>query len=580
MKKNILTALSVIALANLASAQCSILGLPATMCESDVPVTMSSDVMGGVFSGTGVSGNIFDPGSAGVGTHTVTYIAPSIGYNIDEGLAYGLIPITGSTVTLGDDQVSGDLPIGFTFNYFGTDYTTFRISSNGFVTFSPETDNGCCSGENIPWSSASEPGPVIAICWDDLRPPSGGIIRYETVGTAPNRTLVVEFSNVVHYFSGPDVIDGQIHLQETTNCIDIHVTTQNETSGSHTLGIQNQDQTEAYSPPGFNASGWTASNYAVQFCPNPPCTTMVDVDVTAAPEVIGSVDVDEICIGETITLTASGDAVSYSWGSEIVDGVPYTPTTTGLNSFVVAGTAASGCVATDFVNVFVHDNPLVLAPDDLTVCEGEEITLSGAGDATSYSWDNGVTDGVPFTANVGTSTYTVTGVNDGGCESSDIVIVEVLPAPGGSGTVMHETAGNDGSIDFTASGGSGGPYTYSWSNGATTEDISALTAGDYTVTVFDGECYGTVTFTVINQLGVNDEGELNVSVYPNPVANQITIDYVGSYTYNIFDASGKLVLSNTANGLESVDVSEFAAGQYQIEIIDGDATTTISIIKE
>ena len=51
-------------------------------------------------------------------------------------------------------------------------------------------------------------------------------------------------------------------------------------------------------------------------------------------------------------------------------------------------------------------------------------------------------------------------------------------------------ANNDGSIDLTVTGATGTP-TYVWSNGATTEDISALPAGDYTVTVTDGTCTAT-----------------------------------------------------------------------------------------
>ena len=59
----------------------------------------------------------------------------------------------GTEVTLDDDQVSGALPIGFTFNFYGSNYTDFYISSNGFVTFTGGQDSGCCSGGLLPTSN-------------------------------------------------------------------------------------------------------------------------------------------------------------------------------------------------------------------------------------------------------------------------------------------------------------------------------------------------------------------------------------------------------------------------------------------
>ena len=62
-----------------------------------------------------------------------------------------------------------------------------------------------------------------------------------------------------------------------------------------------------------------------------------------------------------------------------------------------------GCTATDSVYVQELTLPAVSAGLDQTVCSGDLTTLSGSG-AVSYSWDNGVTDGVPFNATT-TTTY-------------------------------------------------------------------------------------------------------------------------------------------------------------------------------
>ncbi len=56
-------------------------------------------------------------------------------------------------------------------------------------------------------------------------------------------------------------------------------------------------------------------------------------------------------------------------------------------------------------------------------------------------------------------------------------------------------ANHDGAINLTVTGATGTP-TYLWSNGAVTEDLSAIPAGTYTVTVSEGTCSTIVTTTI------------------------------------------------------------------------------------
>ena len=86
----------------------------------------------------------------------------------------------------------------------------------------------------------------------------------------------------------------------------------------------------------------------------------------------------------------------------------------------------NGATTTQSQTITVNPLPTVNAGQDQTVFAGTQVTLSGSG-ATSYTWNNGVSNGVPFTANT-TTTYTVTG-NTNGCTGTDQVLVTVLPAP-------------------------------------------------------------------------------------------------------------------------------------------------------
>src|SRR4030095_15573608 len=91
------------------------------------------------------------------------------------------ISTTGTGVSLSDDQVSGAVNIGFTFDFYGTSYTQVYISSNSFLTFLAGQANGCCSASPMP--SAGSPDAVIAAWWGDIFPPGGGSIRYQTLGS-------------------------------------------------------------------------------------------------------------------------------------------------------------------------------------------------------------------------------------------------------------------------------------------------------------------------------------------------------------------------------------------------------------
>ncbi|MBL4657199.1 MAG: beta-propeller fold lactonase family protein, partial [Flavobacteriales bacterium] len=249
------------------------IGLSPSYCGIDPPVTLTGFPSGGTFSGPGISGNQFTSVTAGAGTHDILYTYS--GYGTDTSLAYAPLAGSGTSVPLVDDSVSGALPIGFNFDFFGITYDSLYISSNGFITFSPDFDHGCCAGDFIP--SSFTPNNLIAFAWEDLNPALGGTIEYFTTGSIPNRILVVNFTDIAH-FGGADSVTTQILLYETSNIIEIHTTAMTAGGDIHTMGLENIDGTGGNPMPGRNSSVWSASLEMVRFTPN--LCTYVDTQTT------------------------------------------------------------------------------------------------------------------------------------------------------------------------------------------------------------------------------------------------------------------------------------------------------------
>ena len=121
-----------------------------------------------------------------------------------------------------------------------------------------------------------------------------------------------------------------------------------------------------------------------------------------------------------------GTITSPIWISNgITDGTPFSPTNTA--TYTVIATDANGCISTDQVDVTVNALPTVDAGTDQVVCAGTAVTLNASG-ASTYAWDNNVTNGTPFTP-TSTTTYTVTATDANGCTNTDAVDVTVNALP-------------------------------------------------------------------------------------------------------------------------------------------------------
>jgi gliding motility-associated-like protein len=83
------------------------------------------------------------------------------------------------------------------------------------------------------------------------------------------------------------------------------------------------------------------------------------------------------------------------------------------------------CPASSSFNLTIEDYPIVDAGEDLTICVGKPVILSGSG-ASAYSWNYGAQNGVPYLPNLGETMFTVVGTSSAGCSSMDSILITVI----------------------------------------------------------------------------------------------------------------------------------------------------------
>lgn len=274
--------------------------------------------------------------------------------------------------------------------------------------------------------------------------------------------------------------------------------TVNASGGTGTLNY-------SWSPVGGispTASGLTAGNYSVTVTDVNGCVATQTLNITSPAQVtvVANASATTVCAGSMVTLTGSGSATTYAWDNSVTDGLAFPATAT--TTYMVTGTDASGCTNTDMITINVNALPTVSANATATnVCAGTMVTLTGSGSAITYTWDQSVTNGVPFAANTSVL-YTVTGTDAAGCTSTDTISVNVnsLPTVNATATATNVCAGT--LVTLT---GTGTANSYAWDNSATNGvPFSANNTTLYTVTGTDAiGCSSTDTITVhVNALPV------------------------------------------------------------------------------
>jgi hypothetical protein len=528
------------------------------VCINALPVNLSANISGGVFSGAGVSGGVFNPAVAGLGTNAISYtVTDSFGCTNTASVFVTVIPAPTSTgggnvtVCPGTSTSLTAAGTGIVSYLWSTGETTQSIAvqpSLDAVYWVILTNSAGCSVTdtfrvNVFAVSVVSAGADQAIC-------QGASTQLTATGAAQYvwSTLgaVQPFAFTANPFVSPNTTTSYVVQGVTLNgCItqDTIVVTVNPRPN---VSVSDSVLTFCNSGPGAQlealggvsylwspATGLDNPNISTPVA-TPSTTTLYSVTITNAngcsdvrtvlvivPSVFAGSN-RTICSGSSTQLNAvyNGTALSYQW----------TPSTGLSNAFIANPVAmpsssiiytvrvndATGCQVSSQVRVIVNSSPNVNAGADVSIAPSASTTLNGfVSNATSFLWSpstglSSATIPNPIATPSVTTAYVLTATGSNGCVRMDTVVVTVDPNLSGgtiSGRVVYDRLGNavrtpvtSGTVHLTGNSAatsgilSGGSYAF-----------PGLTNGGYQVNASISMPAGGITtadaFLINNYLG-------------------------------------------------------------------------------
>jgi PKD repeat protein len=332
------------------------------------------------------------------------------------------------------------------------------------------------------------------------------------------------------------------------------------------------------------AASLPAGTYNVTVTDATPCASSTSVIITEPEQITTTVSYTDV----TCNAACDGTATVY-----ITNGVePYVIAWSDLQT---TETAVNICPGEYCVTVYDANNCHASSTPCVTISEPVELTLNtvsitnvvcfdgndgaalveatGGIPSYTYTWS----DGNNSASNTGlaSGTYNVSVTDQNNCTATNEIIVNQPTIFNIDNTVVNASCGQyDGSIQIIVSG-STPPYTYQWSSGQTTNNLSDLQAGAYILTVTDVNL--CTIETVIN---VNDES--------GPEITSIDITNISCYGYN--DGMATVNVSGGtspysylwSNGGSEQSVSDLEPGDISIQVTDNNSciATFTAIVNE
>ncbi|MEI7802013.1 MAG: hypothetical protein WCI97_05180, partial [Bacteroidota bacterium] len=365
----------------------------------------------------------------------------------------------------------------------------------------------------------------------------------------------------------------------TVNATAINASCSSLNSGGATLNITNSVSTITYNwsdgSTTQNLIGVVAGNYTVTVNDAIGCSAAAAISIinTTGPSV-SETHSPTSCGGNngSINLTVAGGSVpyNYNWSNGTT-----TQNLVGVaaGNYFVTVTDANNCQA--ILSVLIENSaaPTLTEIHTNASCGNNngaiDLNVANGFAPFSYSWNTGGTTEDP--TNITSGNYTVTVTDAANCSATLSVNISNSNAPTVSETHVNTSCGNNnGTVNLTVGGGNP-PYSFNWSNGATTQNLTNTAAGNYFVTVTDaGNCNAILSVLIENSSAPTlTETHSNASCGNNNGSIDLTVaNGFAPYTY----------IWNTGGTTE--DPINMASGNYTVTVSDAfncSATTTVNI---
>ncbi len=370
-------------------------------------------------------------------------------------------------------------------------------------------------------------------------------------------------------------------------------------------------------PPqtGSTATGLPPGDYQAEVVDNFNCDTPKYFNITINGPTVAlthTLDVSDYngwntsCAGASdgwIDLTVSGGnpPYNYTWSDDFGNAAGMEdPANIGAGTYYISISDAFGCTATDTVIITAPPTLEVSVSlstyngDDNVSCAGSDdgsalATITGGTAPYTITWSNnqGFIGSTAEITGLAAGNYDLLVTDSNGCTASSTITLTGPEAIDLSATLSLYNGWNvscadvtDGSIDLVVMGGLA-PFAFEWSNGATSEDLTGITTGSYTVTVTDAnDCEATATYVLLAPEAL-DLG-VDVTLLPGGFGTSCASATDGSLTATI---DGGVLPYDVAwtgpNAFASTDlaISGLGAGSYTISITDGNDCTTSATVQ-
>jgi len=321
-----------------------------------------------------------------------------------------------------------------------------------------------------------------------------------------------------------------------------------------------------------NLTNIGAGNYSVRITDKNGCAQLVTATVNQPEKLVATLvsSSNVSCNGGAdaainITVVGGQTPYKYSWSNgaatQDLNNIP-------VGRYSVGITDANGCTDSTIVVVITEPEELIAKKESITEITtyglstgAVDISVEGGSPPYGYSWSNGaITQDI---SGVPSGNYSLRVVDTEGCESLLEAYVKQPPALEvriASVTNISCNGDDAGAITVNVSGGVK-PYTFVWSNGDSTQNISNVVSGDYSITVLDANGHRKVATAKIAEpttVNVNVDNIKNILCYGDETGSVIVSATGGVSPYRY----------RWSNGATTKDLTDVKAGSYTLKVID------------